>query len=137
MNSSQSCTQAELGYASTVIKAMQGQPVILVAAGVAVVNGAGELLLLQRPDGEWDLPGGHMEVGESLEQTATRELLEETGIVVDTLEMFGLASGEETFYPKRNAYHVTAVYLAKGKGAVRLSPEGTHRRRLFRVGYAS
>lgn len=105
--------------------AMQGQPVILVAAGVAVMNGAGELLLLRRPDGEWDLPGGHMEAGESLLETATRELFEETGFAVDVLEMFGLASGKDTFYPKRNAYYVTAVYLAKGEGAARLSPEHT------------
>ncbi len=91
---------------------MQGEPVVLVAAGVAVMNTAGEILLLQRHDGEWDLPGGHMEPGESLEETATRELFEETGLTVDTLELLGIASGEGTFYPKRNAYYVAAVYRA-------------------------
>lgn len=109
-------------YASAVIKAMQGQPVILVAAGVALTNKTGELLLLQRPDGKWDLPGGHMEAGESLEQTASRELLEETGFTADTPDMLGIASGEETFYPKRNAYYVTAVYHAQacdGRGVTR------------------
>lgn len=97
-------------YANAVMKAMQGEPVVLVAAGVAVMNPAGEILLLQRHDGEWDLPGGHMEVGESLEKTATRELFEETRLTVDTLELLGIASGEGTFYPKRNAYYVTTVY---------------------------
>lgn len=53
-----------------------------------------------------------MEVGESLEETAKRELFEETGLTADTLELLGIASGRETFYPKRNAYYVTAVYRA-------------------------
>lgn len=105
-------------YASTVIKAMQGQPVILVAAGVALTNRTGKLLLLQRPDGKWDLPGGHTEAGESLEQPASRELLEETGFTSDTLDMLGIASGKETFYPKRNAYYVTAVYHAQACGGI-------------------
>ncbi len=99
-------------YASTVMRAVQGEPVVLVAAGVVVMNTAGEILLVQRHDGEWDLPGGHMEVGESLKKTATRELFEETGLTVDTLELLGVASGKETFYPKRNAYYVTAMYHA-------------------------
>ena len=37
-------------------------------------------LLLNYPSGHWDLPKGHVEAGESEHQTATRELLEETGI---------------------------------------------------------
>ena len=103
---------------------MQGQPVILVAAGVALLNEAGEVLLLQRPEGEWCLPGGHMEVGESLEEAATRELLEETGLVVDTLEMLGIASGKETFSPERNAYYVTAIYRAETRSeTLKLSRE--------------
>lgn len=110
-------------YASAVMKAIQGAPVILVAAGVALISEEG-LLLLQRHDGEWDLPGGHMEVGESLEETATRELFEETGLTADTLELLGVASGEKTFYPKRNAYYVTAVYRATTVSSdIRLSYE--------------
>ena len=111
-------------YVSAVVKAMQGQPVTLVAAGVAMMNGADELLLLQRPNGEWDLPGGHMEIGESLEETATRELFEETGLTAEGLKLLGIASGKDTFHRGRNAYYVTAIYRAAATGsAIELSRE--------------
>jgi ADP-ribose pyrophosphatase YjhB (NUDIX family) len=51
------------------------------SANSIVTNERGEILLIQRTDnGNWSLPGGAMDIGESLGQTATRETLEETGI---------------------------------------------------------
>ena len=37
--------------------------------------------------GEWALPGGHMELGETVEEAAAREMVEETGIVIDPLDI--------------------------------------------------
>jgi 8-oxo-dGTP pyrophosphatase MutT (NUDIX family) len=61
-----------------------------VAARVVLLDGEGRVLLLHgsdpdRPqDGSWWItPGGGVEPGESLEQAARRELLEETGHVMD------------------------------------------------------
>ena len=58
------------------------------AASVALVRG-GEVLLIQRAlpplSGLWTLPGGRREVGETIEETATRELAEELGLVVEGL----------------------------------------------------
>jgi 8-oxo-dGTP pyrophosphatase MutT (NUDIX family) len=39
-----------------------------------------QILLLRRPTGEWDLPGGRCDAGETLEETMQRELLEEIGL---------------------------------------------------------
>ena len=50
-----------------------------IAAGGLVVNELGELLLMYRR-GKWDLPKGHAEDGESIEETALREVEEETGV---------------------------------------------------------
>ena len=51
------------------------------SANSIVLNEAGEILLIRRTDnGNWSLPGGAMDLGESLGQTAIRETLEETGI---------------------------------------------------------
>jgi ADP-ribose pyrophosphatase YjhB (NUDIX family) len=49
------------------------------AAGGLVTNKKGEFLLIRR-SGLWDLPKGHQEAGEALEDTALREVEEETGV---------------------------------------------------------
>lgn len=41
--------------------------------------------------GEWSFPGGHLEWGESVFQTAIREAMEETGLVVSDLELISVA----------------------------------------------
>jgi 8-oxo-dGTP pyrophosphatase MutT (NUDIX family) len=51
------------------------------SANVVVLNDRGELLLIRRSDNEnWALPGGAMDLGESIGQAAVREVKEETGI---------------------------------------------------------
>ncbi len=39
-----------------------------------------EILMIQDRLGRWTIPKGHVEIGESLEQTAVREVAEETGL---------------------------------------------------------
>ncbi len=51
----------------------------VVAAGGLVRNSRGDALMIMR-DGRWDLPKGHVDPGESLEQCALREVSEECGI---------------------------------------------------------
>jgi ADP-ribose pyrophosphatase len=52
----------------------------------AVVIKDGRVLLVRRgippSEGLWAIPGGHVELGETLQETAEREILEETGVVV-------------------------------------------------------
>ena len=56
------------------------------ALGVkAVVVRDGKVLVLTKPDGEADLPGGRIEQGESFEQGLHREIHEETGLKVGIL----------------------------------------------------
>ena len=79
------------------------KPVIMVTAGVVIFNGAGELLLQHRADGTgWGLIGGFMELGESLEAAARREVLEETGLTVGNLELFGVFEDVGLFYTYPN-----------------------------------
>ena len=59
------------------------------SVNVVVANDAGEVLLIRRSDnGNWALPGGAIDLGESAIQTAVRETREETGI---TCRVTGLA----------------------------------------------
>ena len=57
-----------------------------------VVNDRGEILLIQRTDnGNWSLPGGAMDLGETIRQAATRETLEETGIQTEITGISGIS----------------------------------------------
>jgi 8-oxo-dGTP diphosphatase len=57
--------------------------------GVIIVEGSA--LLIRRGSepllGEWSIPGGMLELGETLEQGVARELLEETGLTVRVIEL--------------------------------------------------
>jgi 8-oxo-dGTP diphosphatase len=60
------------------------------AAAVALLNGRREILLLRRRDsGNWTLPGGTLEMDESLPEAAVRELCEETGLDVTLGSIIG------------------------------------------------
>lgn len=58
----------------------------IVGVGAVILNSENQVLLIQRGQeplkGEWSLPGGALELGESLEQGIRREVLEETGLEV-------------------------------------------------------
>jgi 8-oxo-dGTP diphosphatase len=62
----------------------------LVGVGGVVID-KGRALLIRRASeplrGEWSIPGGMLELGETLEQGVARELLEETGLQVRVLEL--------------------------------------------------
>src|SRR5690242_8514473 len=99
------------------LRALVGsRPLILVAAGVLICNAAGELLLQRRTDDQlWGIPGGSMELGESTEDTARREVWEETGLVVGALRLFDVFSGADMYHVYPNGDHVaivSVVYLA-------------------------
>ena len=66
---------------------------VLPAAFGAVRDGAGRLLLVRRiDDGNWELPGGRIEAGESAVEALTREVAEESGITVEVTGISGVYS---------------------------------------------
>ena len=61
------------------------------SVNVVVTNGDGDVLLIQRSDnGNWALPGGAIDLGESMAQAATRETLEESGITCAITGLVGI-----------------------------------------------
>lgn len=83
---------------------------------VLLIDGYGRLLLQKRADGIWDLPGGIVELGETLEEAAKREVLEETGIIIKNLMLFHVFSGSDFFVELPNGdqfYAITSVYTTK------------------------
>lgn len=95
-------------------KIIGSRPIIMTGASVLVIKDQSLLLQLRADNGLWALPGGSMELGETFEHVAERELLEETGLVAEDLELFDLFSGEEFYYQYPNGdevYNVTAAYV--------------------------
>lgn len=93
------------------------QPLLQCGAGVIVENDKGEILLIKRSDnGCWGYAGGSVELGEKVEDSACRELFEETGLVADELELFSVFSGEDTRYTYPNGdevHNIDIVYICR------------------------
>ncbi len=79
------------------------------------VEGSGGIVLVKRknPPHGWAIPGGYVDYGEALEETAVREAKEETGLDVILTTQFHTYSD-----PKRDPRHhtITTVYVASAKG---------------------
>jgi 8-oxo-dGTP diphosphatase len=78
----------------------------LVGVGAIIIQN-GRVMLIKRGKapllGEWSIPGGLLELGETTRQGAEREALEETGLVVRATELLGVfdrivPEGERTLY---------------------------------------
>ncbi|MBN2795194.1 MAG: NUDIX domain-containing protein [Clostridia bacterium] len=106
-----------MGYLDDLREKIGTDPVIMPGANVIIINEKNEILMHHRRDRDWwGLPGGMMELGETLEETAVREVKEEINIKVSDLKLFNLYSGPEFFYiyPDGNQVHnVTATYICK------------------------
>lgn len=92
------------------------QPIILPGSVVLILNTENEILLQKRYNGGWGLPGGLMELGESLEDTAKREVQEETGLAITDLQLLGVFSGPDCYLKVSNGdelYAVTAVFYTR------------------------
>ena len=83
------------------------------AVAIAVLDEQGRILLVKRgiePGlGKWSLPGGYIELGESPEEAAIRELKEETKLKGSGLEIIGVYNQENPFY----GYVLLIGYLVK------------------------
>jgi ADP-ribose pyrophosphatase YjhB (NUDIX family) len=79
-------------------------PLELITSARAVVLAADGVLVVRDPTGIHILPGGRRQAGETLEQTARREVLEETGWVIDPPKLLGVKHFRH-LSPKPAGYH--------------------------------
>jgi len=105
-----------MGYVEELRKIVGHRPLILVGAVTIIIDDENRILLQKRKTtsyGMWGIPGGLMELGESAEDTAKREVFEETGLTVGKLNLIDIFSGEGSYIKVPNGdefYAVTVAY---------------------------
>lgn len=117
-----------MGYIKNLRKVLGHRPIIMTSACVLVIDQEGRILLQRRKDnGLWAYPGGSLELGESFEECARREVQEETGLNVNSMELFTVESGEmmHYIYPNKDEVYIAeVVFICKDfSGSLKVQEE--------------
>ncbi|MDR3727753.1 MAG: NUDIX domain-containing protein [Terracidiphilus sp.] len=96
----------------------------LVGVGAVVVE-EGRVLLIRRGNepmkGHWSLPGGMLELGETLTEGVAREVREETGLTVEPVELIELLDRIHREGERVRYHYVIADYLCRVVGGALLA----------------
>ena len=101
-----------MGYVSEIRKYIGHSPIILTAAMCIIYDKEKGILFEKRSDnGMWCVPGGAVELGESLEQALSREVKEETSLDISNPKLFAVAANVHMIYPNKDeVYYTDVVY---------------------------
>ncbi len=101
-------------------------PLPKVGLGVLIFNSNNQILLGKRKNAHgassWGPPGGHLELGESLEECAIRETLEETGLVIENPKFLAITND---IFKAENKHYVSIfmqAYLSDDQRVKNLEP---------------
>ncbi len=125
-----------MGYISNLRKYIGHDPLIGIGATTLVFNKDNELLLNLRTDtNSWGIPGGSMELYETIEETAVRELKEEAGINAERLELLKVLSGEDYYFEYPNGDKLWTVIVLfkveKYTGKIKVSDNESNKLNFF------
>ncbi len=84
-----------------------------VGIGVVIVNSEGQILIGKRKGGhapKYSIPGGHLEMGETFEQGAIREIKEETNLDISKPKVIAVTNNLET-YAQEGIHYISVVLL--------------------------
>ncbi len=112
-------------YIKKVRKFIGHAPMLSAGATIVILKDNKILLNLRSDTNTWGIPGGAIELGETLEETAARELKEETNLEAESFTLLNVFSGKDFYFEYPNGdklYSVVALYLADGvKGETKIT----------------
>ena len=125
-----------MSYISELRKYIGHNPIINIGATIIVLNDKNEILLNLRTDtNTWGIIGGSMELGESLEETASRELWEEAGLKAERFELLDVLSGKDLYFRYPNGdetYTVITLYKSYGvTSKLKINDDESHKLQYF------
>ena len=124
-----------MSYIREMRKYIGHAPMLSVGATVVVLKDQKILLNLRSDTHTWGIPGGAIELGETLEQTVARELLEETSLTAKKFTFLHLFSGRDFYFRYPNGdelYSVVALYRAEDvEGELKSTDGESHDLRFF------
>lgn len=99
------------------LRELVGNRLLLTAGATVIVIKDNRILLNLRADTKtWGIPGGAIELGETIEETARRELFEETGLKAEKFTLLNVFSGNDFYFEYPNGdklYSVIALFKAE------------------------
>lgn len=88
---------------------------VLVGSSALVYDPSGDKILLtkRRDNGRWCIPGGQLDSGESVSETCAREVLEETGLIVEVGRLIAVYSNPDMLlsYDEDHQYQVISFHF--------------------------
>jgi ADP-ribose pyrophosphatase YjhB (NUDIX family) len=103
------------------------QRLLQLRIGGYICDEQGRIMLCRRADVMlWDVPGGTMELGETPAQGLVREVLQETGLLVEAERLIGVYSGPdfEWTYPNGDQAQIVSVFFRARIIEGQLKPSG-------------
>lgn len=106
------------------------EQLMMVGVSVLLLDADNRVLLLHRSDtDDWGVAGGYMEIGETLEEAAIREVREETGLELGAFTFYKVFSGPDFAFTYPNGdkvYNVVSCYVSRNfTGKIQLDQEST------------
>ncbi|HIF9511862.1 NUDIX domain-containing protein [Photobacterium damselae] len=95
----------------------------MVGIGVIIQNSEGKILIGKRKNSHapyFSIPGGHLEIGETFEACAYREVLEETGLKIENPTVIAVTNNLETFHESGKHFISVAMLATDFSGELSL-----------------